>query len=118
MRHLRKFENPVKLAYAKKLRKAMPKAQSLLWYKIRRKQLGFKFRREVVLFGWIIDFYCPKKKLAIEVDGYSHEKRKKEDVFRDKTLAGHGITTIRIQNSQVYNQIELSLEVIKKALGA
>lgn len=106
-RHLRRLENPIKLAYAKKLRKAMPKAQSLFWLKIRRKQLGVKFRREVVLFGWIVDFYCPKKKLAIEIDGSSHKKRKKEDAFRDKTLAGHGITTIRIQNSQVYNKLKL-----------
>ena len=56
----------------KNLRNNMTKAEIILWSKLKGKQLGYKFRRQHGIGKYIIDFYCPKLKLIIEVDGDVH----------------------------------------------
>jgi len=53
----------------KQLRKSATPQEIILWSKIRRKQLNYKFRRQHSIGKYIVDFYCPKKKLIIELDG-------------------------------------------------
>jgi very-short-patch-repair endonuclease len=57
----------------KDLRRIPPKPEQLIWNRIRNRQLGnCKFRRQVGIGRYVVDFYCPQKKLVIELDGESH----------------------------------------------
>ena len=75
--------------------------------------LGFIFRRERMVLGWCLDFYCAKRRLAVEVDGGYHTERKEQDAHRDfvlhKTL---GINTLRFTNEQVLNRTEQTVSRI------
>ncbi len=72
-----------------------------------RDKTGYRFLRQKPIDRFIIDFYCPKLLLAIEIDGGSHIKKKGRDEHRDKFLKQIGITTIRFTNEEVINNIEL-----------
>ena len=65
---------------------------------------GIKFYRQTVILGWIVDFWCPKLKLAIEVDGPTHEGREDYDENRALVMEEElGVTTIRFTNFDVIN---------------
>lgn len=92
-----------------KLRKNMPTPEILLWNKLRGKQLnGLKFRRQYSIGNYIIDFYCPERRLAIEIDGDSHYSAQAEikDKKRDYFVEEHGITTLRFTNKEIINNLE------------
>jgi len=95
----------------------MTDAEKLLWSKIRRKQLkGLQFYRQKIIGNYIADFYCPKLKLVIEVDGgqhYSSEGRENDRV-RDNYMTGAGITVIRFSDKDVLTNLEGILEEIWK----
>lgn len=93
----------------RKLRKNMPLAEALLWSKLRGKGLiGCKFRRQYSIENYILDFYCPKQKLAIELDGESHyvEGALEYDTKRQEIIAAYGIRVLRFPNTDVYENIE------------
>lgn len=90
-------------------------AESVLWNKIRTFEPHFLRQKPINRF--IIDFYCPKLLLAIEIDGGYHQERKKYDDGRDEILRCMGIKTLRFSNEQVLNNISdvlLELENIIK----
>ena len=63
----------------------MPKAEVILWEKLSRKQMhGYKFRRQYGVDQYILDFYCPRLKLAIEIDGDSHFVTGAEDYDKER----------------------------------
>lgn len=95
--------------FAKGMRRRQTKHEQLLWAQLRRKKLGFMFHRQSVLRGYIVDFYCPAAKLAIEVDGLGHSAAK--DEIRDRRILKLGISVIRFSNRDVENSIG---EVIRK----
>ncbi|MEK7504322.1 MAG: endonuclease domain-containing protein [Patescibacteria group bacterium] len=76
-------------------------AEKLLWEKLRRKGLGFKFKRQFSVDNYVIDFYCPDRKLAIELDGEIHKQRKEYDEYRTKYIKAFGITEIRFSNKEI-----------------
>ena len=89
-------------------RKNPTKAEQLLWEYLRAYRLsGIKFRRQYPIEGYIVDFYCSKAKLAIEVDGAIHlDKEQIEyDRQRETTLAENDIDMIRFWNEEVMNHI-------------
>ena len=100
---------------SRNLRSNMTDAEMLLWSKLRRKQLkGLQFYRQKIIGNYIADFYCPKSRLVIEVDGGQHydvEGREK-DRERDNYMAKTGITVLRFSNSDVLGNIETVLEMI------
>ena len=98
---LRKRCKPEKRIYAKNLRRHPTKAEKILWSDLRSYQLGFHFRRQVIILGWIVDFYCPQAKLAIEVDGLYHDNISEKDAYRKTIMEKHGILTLRIDNELV-----------------
>lgn len=102
------------------LRKNMPLAEQLIWHKLRNKQLlGYKFRRQYSIHDFIVDFYCPKIKLAIEIDGESHfdsVQSKKIDMNRQKSIESVGIKIIRFTNHDIYNNLDGVLQEIIKNL--
>jgi len=89
---------------AKILRKNMTNEERHLWYEFLR-NYPVRFTRQKVLGKYIVDFYCAKAKLVIEIDGSQHyeEKKIKQDTDRTEFLKGYGLTVIRIPNNEVNN---------------
>ncbi len=100
----------------RRLRRNMPKAEKLLWAKLRDRQiLGFKFRRQFGVGPYSIDFYCPELKLAIETDGDSHfasEDAVEYDHRREDYIQAFGIRILRFTNNQIYRNIDDAVEYI------
>ena len=97
----------------------MTDAENVLWSKIRGKQLkGLQFYRQKVIGNYIADFYCPKSKLVIEVDGGQHyiNEGKEKDTKRDAYMKGVGLTVIRFSDRDVLKNIDDVLEEIWRQL--
>lgn len=77
--------------------------------------LGFKFKRQTVIRGWIVDFYCGELLLVIEVDGEVHDdpEVKAKDMYRQQSLERIGITVLRFKNEHVFKQIESVIRQIR-----
>ena len=90
------------------LRKQEISAEKILWSRLRNKQQRFKFRRQFGVGNFIVDFYCPKLKLAIEVDGATHsvEIEIKNDLVREKYITRFGIKVIRYTNAEIFYNID------------
>ena len=100
--------------YAKQLRKNMTPAEKLLWEKLRNRQIAnCKFRRQHPIDIFIADFYCPKKRLVIELDGEIHKFQKQYDINRTAELKNYEITVIRFSNKEVENNINDVVEKIR-----
>lgn len=99
----------------KKLRRDSTKAEQILWEEIRGKKLGMKFFRQYSVANYVLDFYCPKFKLAIELDGKYHDDKgvRKKDAVRTEFLNFQGIEVVRFQNWEVEKQLETVLKKIK-----
>jgi very-short-patch-repair endonuclease len=96
----------------------MTDAERRLWALLRRKKLaGFRFRRQAPLGPYYADFFCPKARLVVEVDGGSHgqEETQEKDEARSRWLAAHGCYVIRFWNRDVFMHPD---EVIDILLGA
>ena len=95
------------------LRNNMPKAEIILWSYLKGKQIqGLKFRRQYSIDKNTVDFYCPKIRLAIEVDGESHlfEKQKEKDLEKETQLEKANIKLVRYLNTDIYDNIEGVIE--------
>ncbi len=100
---------------AKIMRKHPTDAENLLWQYLHAKKLGgFKFRRQHPIGKYIVDFICLKKKLAIELDGGQHAKKRvaSEDRTRDEWMKSQGFKILRIWNHEVLQNLEGVLEII------
>ena len=80
-----------------------------------KRMCGYKFRRQYSADRYILDFYCPKLKLAIEVDGISHESQKQRDYDykRQFYIEGFGITFIRISDEEILSNLDTVVKKIK-----
>ena len=109
------FNNKAYTARRKALRRSLSKAEAVIWLHLSRKQMnGFKFRRQYSVNQYVIDFYCPELKLAIEIDGDSHYGylSEKYDNERQKYIESFGIHFMRFTNDDVYNNIDGVLQMI------
>jgi len=100
---------------ARYLRKNATDCERILWRHLRnRKFAAHKFRRQHPIDPYILDFYCPGLKLAIELDGSGHSYRlpEKRDNARAEFLEGRGISVIRFWNHQVREELDSVLESI------
>jgi very-short-patch-repair endonuclease len=100
---------------ARGLRKSMSLPEVLLWRAVRRQQLeGWRFRRQHPVGPYVLDFYCDAGKLAVEVDGYSHQVDNQwvRDERKDAWLARHGIRTLRLQAVLVLKDMDGALRTI------
>ena len=82
-----------KLQRAKELRRDTTPAEKILWQELRGNKLGVHFRRQQVIAGFIVDFYCHKAALVVEVDGDIRDLQQEEDARRDKVLSEMGLRT-------------------------
>ena len=93
---------PEKAALARELRKNATETEVLAWELLRdRRLLGLKFRRQQVIRGFIVDFYCAEHRLALELDGAIHDRQQDYDRQRDAVLVQESIRVIRIRNEEL-----------------
>ena len=99
--------------YSRILRKNMTPAEKLLWSKVRGKQLkGHQFYRQKIIGDYIVDFYCPKANLVIEVDGgqhYSFEGKQKDEA-RDNYMDQLGLRVLRFSDREVFENLDGVIE--------
>jgi len=103
------FNRITEKARRKQLRNNPTEAERKLWQYLKGKQVaGVKFRRQYSIDAYIIDFYAPSLKLAIEIDGHSHFTSRgiEHDENRTKYIDGFGIRILRFTNDDVYENIE------------
>jgi len=98
-------------------RKNPTPSESLLWNLVlNKKTLGYKFLRQKSIDQFILDFYCPKLLLDIEIDGGYHSSQANRDRGRDQILSNIGIKTIRYTNEAVINSLHSVAEDIKQQI--
>ncbi|OGD78761.1 hypothetical protein A2368_04295 [Candidatus Collierbacteria bacterium RIFOXYB1_FULL_49_13] len=98
------------------LRKNQTMVEQLLWSRLRRSQMGYKFKRQFSIGPYVVDFYCPGKKLAVELDGGQHIDRKQYDEYRSEYFSTMGIRVIRYWNNQVTQEIDNVIDDIQRHL--
>ena len=107
---------------ARKLRKEMSLPEVLLWVQLQRHPGGYRFRKQVPLHPYTLDFACMKARLVIEVDGEAHNRgdQPRLDEVRDRVMAERGFRTLRLPAYEVLTTMEGSLTAIVEAcrLGA
>ena len=109
--HLRYLEELKQLSI--KNRRSPTEAEYIMWQFLRKNNYGYKFVRQKPIFRFIVDFYCRKLLLVIEIDGNSHDERKNYDQQRDKYLESVNIKTLRFTNDEVLNDFD---SVLKRLL--
>jgi very-short-patch-repair endonuclease len=97
------------------LRRDMPDAEVIVWSYLQGRRLsGYKFRRQHGIGRYVVDFYCPKAKLVIELDGDSHfqDGAEERDERRQKFIEDFGLRVLRFTNTDVYENIGGVLDTI------
>ena len=102
----------------KELRNQSTPEEILLWLQLKNSKLGFKFRRQHSIGGYIVDFYCPSKKLVLEIDGPSHftKEGKEYDEVRTQFFKGLDVKVIRFTNLEVSTETQKVIGKIKSEL--
>jgi very-short-patch-repair endonuclease len=111
----RNFVTKRKRQFARAFRKRPTPAERILWQRVRKKRLGCRIHRQYPIYGYIADFYCPKAKLIIELDGGYHQDRKEYDRKRDRNIvrnSGGRIRILRMPNELVILHIEEAISLI------
>ena len=101
--------DPVLKDRRRELRRNQTDAERALWAKIRNKQFwGMKFFRQYSFGSYILDFYCPEKKLAVELDGGQHNQPegREYDTVRTNYLNAHGVEVVRFWNNEVLGEMD------------
>lgn len=114
-----RYTLPVDLTpLARKLRKEMTPAERLLWSRLRDRRLaGFKFRRQVPVGPYIVDFLCAEARVIVEIDGGQHNfpDARAQDQERTRFLEAKGYKVLRFWNNEVLGNLEGVLTVILEA---
>ncbi len=112
--------NPKLKENARRLRSQLTDAEQALWARLRRKQvLSVQFYRQKPLGGHIVDFYAPKARLVVEVDGSQHmePRHRAADSRRDDSLVSEGLRVLRFDDRQVLTEIDGVMEIILRAVS-
>lgn len=108
-----------KLLFALRLRRRMTQAEEILWQALRRQALhGLKFRRQVPIGRFIVDFLCMQRMLIIEVDGPIHDEQQEYDLEREAYLRSLGFKILRLKNHNVMKNLPGTLNTIHRAATA
>ena len=106
---------------ASRLRRSLTLPEGLLWKALKaRRQDGLHFRRQHPLGPYVLDFYCSRARLCVEVDGGSHgmENRPERDIARDEWLLEQGVETLRLRAGLVLEDLDAALAMIRTAARA
>ena len=104
---------------SKSLRSNLTEAEWCLWKRIRLKHLGYVFYRQKPIGDYIVDFYCPRAKLVIEVDGSTHftDETIEYDRIREECMSSLGLRVIRFTNTEVLMRIEWVIKRIEEEIS-
>jgi len=108
-----------KKEFRKALRNSLTAPEAVLWASLQRRQLaGKKFRRQVSIGPYIVDFYCAERRLVIELDGAAHFSPTIDEYEAARTnyLQREGLTVIRFENRELKEDIEAVLDRIRREL--
>ena len=98
---------------AKRLRRNQTDAERLLWFRLcDRRFEGLKFKRQVPIYQYVVDFCCADARLIIELDGGQHGVRQEVDTLRTKKLEELGYLVLRFWNNDIFDNIDGVLEAI------
>lgn len=115
------FNLPTQKSVRQTLRNRMTVAEKKLWYYLKGSHLeGYKFRRQQGIGPYVVDFYCPQRRLAIEIDGDSHYQRGAagRDYARQRFIEAQEIRVLRFTDNDVRESLSNILEIILKELRA
>lgn len=105
--------------FSRELRRNALKSERIFWRKfLSDDKTGFRFYRQKPIANYIADFFCPKLKLAIEIDGISHEEKGEYDRIRDEKFSSFGICTYRIYDREVFGDVEGVRFKIEQLIGS
>lgn len=102
------FNSKHLLKKRQRLRNNLTPQEIILWSRLRRNQMGCKFRRQHSIGNYIVDFFCPEKKIIVEIDGLQHKREKdtKYDAKRTKYFNYLGIKVLRFWNNEINTNLE------------
>ena len=104
-------------AHAQRMRSAPSEPERVLWQSLRSSQLGVRFRRQVVVQDYIVDFFAPEARLVVEVDGAQHTRRRAADKRRDRALEAAGLRVLRLPAALVTGNLPAALQLVTAALA-
>jgi len=106
-------------ARRRELRGSLTIAEARLWSCVQHGRLGWKFRRQHSIGPFVVDFYCPSARLAIELDGAAHDSDSagRYDERRSQYLRRNGIVVVRFMNEDVLKNLEGVLAAIRECLS-
>jgi very-short-patch-repair endonuclease len=100
----------IKKIFSRNLRHESTPEEIKVWNVLRnRKFFKYKFRRQHVIEGFVVDFYCHELRIALEIDGKIHEKQKEYDELRQKIIEERGINFVRVTNKEINTDIQILL---------
>jgi len=95
-----------KKAFAAQMRRNPTPHELIVWRELRKKPGNYTFWNQCVLLGYIVDFYCPAGRFAIEIDGKVHEGRQVQDAIRNQAFGAHDIAVYRFTNEDVQKDLQ------------
>ena len=99
--------------FARRLRRTQTDAERLLWFRLRDRRLGgWKFKRQVPIDRYVVDFVCADGKLIVEIDGGQHDQHRERDGNRTAALEAMGYLVLRFWNNEVLQNTSGVLETI------
>ncbi|WP_082501450.1 DUF559 domain-containing protein [Methylobacterium sp. Leaf88] len=107
-------------AFAREQRRLMTRAEALFWEQVRSGRLnGHKFKRQVPIAPYIVDFLCPSARLIVELDGEPHETkfRQARDARRDAWLDHQGFQVLRFPNDLVVSHLSVVIDTVEHVIG-
>ncbi len=110
----------VKVALSRESRKNMTKAEKAFWHLVRNREIcNLKFRRQQIIDGLIVDFFCSEARLIIEIDGPIHKKKEKIEIDRQRSeiFKRRGLEELRFTNDEVLHDPEGVQRAIKEAVS-
>jgi very-short-patch-repair endonuclease len=104
--------------FARQLRQRSTRPEDILWSLLRNRRLdGLKFRRQVPLLGYTVDFICIDRKLIVEIDGRQHCWEADDDAARTEEIERHGFKAIRFGNAEIVDGRDAVITAIRRAIG-
>ncbi|HEY3397747.1 MAG TPA: DUF559 domain-containing protein [Armatimonadota bacterium] len=114
---VREVASREKVLFAREQRRQPTQMEARLWQRLRGERLGFRFRRQHPVGDFVLDFYCPEAKLAVELDGPHHQRQATYDQWRTEELARAGIEVLRIPECNARERLDEVLGRIRIRCG-
>lgn len=99
--------------FAREMRGRPTAAEAVLWQNLQRQRTGHRFERQVCIAGFILDFWCPRSRVAIELDGGIHRETAANDAEKERAMAARGIEVLRFANDELFKSLPVVLATIR-----